>query len=185
MVPDADFVIQQATFMPGDILLMFTDGVIEARDPAGAFFTEARLRSLYRRSAPGVGSGRWWIAFMRSLPRISVPPCSSTISRCSAVRRACSSRDLQPPEGSSGVALTGRGVLSLVSKESMVDRLTVPGTLDSLEAIGQFVLRAAKRGRTGQEGVVPPASGGGRDRHEHHHARLCGSGPAGTDRHMV
>lgn len=45
MVPDADYVIQQATFMPGDYLLMFTDGVIEARDSAGAFFTEARLRS--------------------------------------------------------------------------------------------------------------------------------------------
>jgi anti-sigma regulatory factor (Ser/Thr protein kinase) len=30
-----------------------------------------------------------------------------------------------------------------VSKESVVDFLTVPGTLDSLELIGQFVLRAA------------------------------------------
>jgi serine/threonine-protein kinase RsbW len=30
-----------------------------------------------------------------------------------------------------------------MSKESIVDRLTVPGALDSLEAIGQFVLGAA------------------------------------------
>src|SRR5260370_35634672 len=30
-----------------------------------------------------------------------------------------------------------------MSKESIVDSLTVPGTLDSLEAIGQFVLGAA------------------------------------------
>ncbi len=46
MVPDVDFAIQQVTFAPGDMLLAFTDGVPEARDPDGAFFTEARLRTL-------------------------------------------------------------------------------------------------------------------------------------------
>lgn len=46
MMPDWDFGIEQVTFAPGDILLTFTDGVPEARDTAGAFFTEARLRTL-------------------------------------------------------------------------------------------------------------------------------------------
>jgi sigma-B regulation protein RsbU (phosphoserine phosphatase) len=45
MLPDVDYGIQQVTIEPGDILFTFTDGVPEARDPAGGFFTEARLRT--------------------------------------------------------------------------------------------------------------------------------------------
>ena len=52
MVPDVDFAIQQVTFAPGDMLLAFTDGVPEARDAAGAFFTEARLRTLIDNPTP-------------------------------------------------------------------------------------------------------------------------------------
>jgi sigma-B regulation protein RsbU (phosphoserine phosphatase) len=52
MLPDVDFGIQQVKFEPGDILLTFTDGVPEARDPDGAFFTEARLRRLINDPMP-------------------------------------------------------------------------------------------------------------------------------------
>ena len=39
----------------GDILFMYTDGAIEARDPAGDFFGEQRLRdTLLREASSGV-----------------------------------------------------------------------------------------------------------------------------------
>ncbi len=42
-------------FSPGDILFMYTDGAIEARDPAGDFFGEQRLRdTLLREASSGV-----------------------------------------------------------------------------------------------------------------------------------
>jgi len=56
MVPDVDFAIQQVTFAPGDMLFAFTDGVPEARDPADAFFTEARLRTLINTPPPATSS---------------------------------------------------------------------------------------------------------------------------------
>ena len=42
-------------FSPGDILFMYTDGAIEARDHAGDFFGEQRLRdTLLREASSGV-----------------------------------------------------------------------------------------------------------------------------------
>jgi sigma-B regulation protein RsbU (phosphoserine phosphatase) len=52
MLPDVDYGIQQVTIEPGDFLFTFTDGVPEARDPAGSFFTEARLRTMINNPPP-------------------------------------------------------------------------------------------------------------------------------------
>lgn len=43
LFPGADFEIKQAHLDPGDILFCYTDGVTDARDPSGAFFTQKRV----------------------------------------------------------------------------------------------------------------------------------------------
>ena len=54
LFPGMNFEIQQATLEPGDLLLTFTDGVTEARDPYGEFFDEERLLSLVEGPASSV-----------------------------------------------------------------------------------------------------------------------------------
>ncbi|HSB64436.1 MAG TPA: SpoIIE family protein phosphatase [Thermoanaerobaculia bacterium] len=46
LMPDAIFEIARATLSPGDVLLAFTDGVTEARDPEGLLFGSGRLDAL-------------------------------------------------------------------------------------------------------------------------------------------
>jgi serine phosphatase RsbU (regulator of sigma subunit) len=46
LMPDAAFEIARATLSPGDVLLAFTDGVTEARDPEGRLFGSGRLDAL-------------------------------------------------------------------------------------------------------------------------------------------
>ena len=46
-----DFDIVTVSMEPGDGMLLYTDGVIEARDPAGEEFGEARLRDLLERES--------------------------------------------------------------------------------------------------------------------------------------
>lgn len=43
MVPGFRFVVGEARLNPGDLLVAFSDGIPDARDPHGKFFTEARL----------------------------------------------------------------------------------------------------------------------------------------------
>jgi phosphoserine phosphatase RsbU/P len=43
MVPGFRFVVGEARLNPGDLLVAFSDGIPDARDPHGRFFTEARL----------------------------------------------------------------------------------------------------------------------------------------------
>ncbi|HZY58107.1 MAG TPA: PP2C family protein-serine/threonine phosphatase [Rubrobacteraceae bacterium] len=45
---DANLSEQEASLAPGDALVLYTDGVIEARSPNGAFFGEERLLTLLR-----------------------------------------------------------------------------------------------------------------------------------------
>jgi sigma-B regulation protein RsbU (phosphoserine phosphatase) len=51
MLVDMKFEIRQVQIEPGDILLGYTDGVIEALAPNGEFFTRERLLSIIKRSA--------------------------------------------------------------------------------------------------------------------------------------
>jgi sigma-B regulation protein RsbU (phosphoserine phosphatase) len=47
---DANLTDQEARLVPGDALVLYTDGVVEARSPDGIFFGEERLMSLLRSS---------------------------------------------------------------------------------------------------------------------------------------
>lgn len=46
MMPDVEYTIGQAQLEPGDILFGYSDGVTDARDPAGKMFTEKRMLEL-------------------------------------------------------------------------------------------------------------------------------------------
>ena len=50
MFDDASFTEQKARLAPGDALVLYTDGVIEARAPDGTFYGEESLASLLRSS---------------------------------------------------------------------------------------------------------------------------------------
>jgi sigma-B regulation protein RsbU (phosphoserine phosphatase) len=56
MMVDMKFEIRQVQIEPGDILIGYTDGVIEAMAPNGDFFTRKRLLSIIEQ-APSSASG--------------------------------------------------------------------------------------------------------------------------------
>ncbi|MFM8319882.1 MAG: SpoIIE family protein phosphatase [Chloroflexota bacterium] len=45
-----------ARVMPGDVIVMYTDGVTDARDPQGRYYDEARLQALVRRVNSGTAN---------------------------------------------------------------------------------------------------------------------------------
>jgi sigma-B regulation protein RsbU (phosphoserine phosphatase) len=52
MFPNIELKVQQVSLELGDVLFAFTDGVTEARDAHGGFFTEGRLLQLLEQPAP-------------------------------------------------------------------------------------------------------------------------------------
>jgi phosphoserine phosphatase RsbU/P len=52
MFPNIELQVQQVSLEPGDVLFAFTDGVTDARDANGGFFTERRLLQLLEQPAP-------------------------------------------------------------------------------------------------------------------------------------
>ena len=57
IIPGADFQVGRQIVEPGEFLLAFTDGVTEARDAEGGFFTDQRLVSLVEGKLPASASG--------------------------------------------------------------------------------------------------------------------------------
>jgi serine phosphatase RsbU (regulator of sigma subunit) len=49
--PDPELVLESFTLGSGDSLTLVTDGILEARDPAGTFFAEERLAAALRSTA--------------------------------------------------------------------------------------------------------------------------------------
>jgi sigma-B regulation protein RsbU (phosphoserine phosphatase) len=52
LLPGLEFRVEQVELEPGDILLAFTDGVLDANNPQGEFFGEERLMALFQAPAP-------------------------------------------------------------------------------------------------------------------------------------
>jgi serine phosphatase RsbU (regulator of sigma subunit) len=56
LFPDAAYPMGEASFAPGDRLVLYTDGVTEARDGSGAWFGDHELRAsvaAHREDSPG------------------------------------------------------------------------------------------------------------------------------------
>ena len=56
IMPDMNFDIRQTKLEPGDILIAYTDGVTDARNPEGESFTEQRLLSLVEEPIPSAAA---------------------------------------------------------------------------------------------------------------------------------
>jgi phosphoserine phosphatase RsbU/P len=56
LLPDLPYAMEQAQLYPGDTLLLYTDGVTEARDTHQTLFTEARLSSILGDPAPSAAA---------------------------------------------------------------------------------------------------------------------------------
>lgn len=52
MVPGFQFSVEHARLNPGDLLVVFSDGIPDARDPHQKFFTEARLLHMVEQTPP-------------------------------------------------------------------------------------------------------------------------------------
>lgn len=55
-MPDLPFEVQRISLDPGDVLLAFTDGVTDARNNSGQFFTEDRVLAVARQAWPSAFS---------------------------------------------------------------------------------------------------------------------------------
>lgn len=56
VIPSVDYAIAEIIMEPGDLLMAFTDGVTEAKDPSGQFFSEGRLISLLKQRFDSCGA---------------------------------------------------------------------------------------------------------------------------------
>ena len=56
MMPDMKFEARETLLAPGETLFAFTDGVTEAKDGAGRFYSEERLLALFAESAPSASA---------------------------------------------------------------------------------------------------------------------------------
>ena len=55
-LPDDTHDLRRATLDEGDVLLLYTDGVVEATDPSGEMLGEERLAEMLREAAGGTAS---------------------------------------------------------------------------------------------------------------------------------
>jgi sigma-B regulation protein RsbU (phosphoserine phosphatase) len=86
LFPDARFLVQRTVLQPGDTLLLFTDGVTEARDTQGSFFGRERLTRLLEK--PVESAAQLVARIHQSLSEFSMGAVQSDDVTMLAVRRS-------------------------------------------------------------------------------------------------
>jgi anti-sigma regulatory factor (Ser/Thr protein kinase) len=125
MMENMPFRIEQVQFEPGDVLIGYTDGVPEGKDPDGHLFTSPRLIELIENEAPGSAQKLMDRINTTLFKHIDDAPQFDDITMI-----AVQCLSLVPPKPQ-------------VQPNSM-EPLTVSGILNSLGEISQYVMNAAK-----------------------------------------
>ena len=81
---DEPVVAGEESLEPGDMVLLYTDGLTEARRPGGELFTVERLgRFIEREAASGLAAPECCAACARRSSSAARAPCATTPPRCS------------------------------------------------------------------------------------------------------
>lgn len=90
LMPDAVFRAEKANLEPGQTLLAFTDGLVEARSPTGEVFGGERLRSVVRTlsASPAPDLVRELVAVLKAFARHAEPHDDLTLLAATRVRDA-------------------------------------------------------------------------------------------------
>ncbi|HET9493768.1 MAG TPA: SpoIIE family protein phosphatase [Chloroflexia bacterium] len=121
MLPDMKFEANQVYLEPGDTLVMYTDGVLDARNPQGAFFGESQLLSLL--SLPAESTDSLLQALDSSLRSHIAGASQFDDITMLAVRRTS---EFEWERNSAGATATDSDLLKLeISREATVENLPV------------------------------------------------------------
>jgi hypothetical protein len=80
-IEDFQYPVERHQLTPGDLLLLYTDGVTEAEARDDSFYTAARLELLLR-SAPRLAPKRWSSLCVKISVDLPSEPSKPTISQC-------------------------------------------------------------------------------------------------------
>jgi hypothetical protein len=117
---------------PGDMVLLYTDGLTEARRPNGELFTVERLAKFIERKPPtGCPLPKRCADCAKRSSKAVKGPCATTPPRCSSSGAAASKASCPKPSDSAGSQLAaGRKSLRAAREAPTRDVLSAEGVAD-------------------------------------------------------